>query len=669
MIIKDRTSPLFDHVPAQRLELWQVDMPINETTDRNLSSLTLDTRLALSHVAKMLKIFDNAPQCEHLHIVIQGPTMSCGSLHLKLNCIVLGDNPCHIIVANIAQTRTVCDLREAIKEAIKDKREPEFNHVAADCLELWQVKIFSDDPYLLDLIRDEGVKLHTFTKLSDVFADGVEHKYIHVVVRHPAARHIPAVDRRFAYLKQGAGTPSAGAKPSAFSIKQGEQEYLCNRPPGAAHPVPVTLLHYIFAKFVDDCQNHRPTASDNDFVWQLSEKMSAFYPDDLTRMNEFRKVLHDYGIELNASMVGSKKCMTEGHLLSPNGKFVQVIVEGKNEIGGSDCEPFTQAMLYYRKFIESRIEIVRLRSVMPCIHIIVFGACIGFAGSVFTEKVQSDVLVPVIPLFWHSTDLRMQAMAARTFGALKIAINELTKLYSQSIPSLEPKDPPLRCPYPRSHTNSTGHSQKFSYDQTQILREKLIFFGETVSDVAGNKICIKFTRHYSPEAHEFCASQGHAPKLIAYNHLAGGWNVVIMNALDIDNSWFLRRPGSYRLLSQIAVLDRQPLKEAITSLIEGLHEAGYVHGDLCDTNFVVGDHKQFMLLDFDWAGPIQNTYYPMLVNRRDIRRPDGALDGQKIVPQHDLDMLDYLFNSEQNGQEPAAKRRRISGEGSSTVIS
>ncbi|KAG2357033.1 hypothetical protein BDR07DRAFT_1188030, partial [Suillus spraguei] len=146
-------------------------------------------------------------------------------------------------------------------------------------------------------------------------------------------------------------------------------------------------------------------------------------------------------------------------------------------------------------------------------------------------------------------------------------------------------------------------------------------------------ICIKFTK-------QFCVSQGHAPKLIAYNHLAGGWNMVIMNSLDIDNSWFLRRPGSYRLLSQIAVLDRQPLKEAITSLIEGLHEAGHVHGDLRDANFVVGDHKRFMLLDFDWAGPIQNTYYPMLVNRRDIRRPDGALDGQKIVPQHDLDMLD-----------------------------
>jgi hypothetical protein len=75
-----------------------------------------------------------------------------------------------------------------------------------------------------------------------------------------------------------------------------------------------------------------------------------------------------------------------------------------------------------------------------------------------------------------------------------------------------------------------------------------------------------------------------------------------------------------------------------------------------------------MLLDFDWAGPIQKTHYPMYVNREDIRRPDGAWDGQKIVAEHDLDMLSYLFHPEQDVREPAAKRRRIFGEGSLTVI-
>ncbi|KAG1851653.1 hypothetical protein F4604DRAFT_1592308, partial [Suillus subluteus] len=456
--------------------------------------------------------------------------------------------------------------------------------------------------------------------------------------------------------------PSAGAKPASFAATQEEEEYLCNRPRRATDSLPVTLLEPIFAKFVDDCQDYQPTDQDNDFVRKLSENMSSFYPDEHSRMKVFRELLHGYGITLHSSPIGSTKCTTDGHLMSTDGDFVQVISEGKNEIGSGGAEPFAQAMLYYRKILkESNAEIEKFQSVLPCIHIIVFGACIGFAGSVFIEKVQCDVLAPIIPLFWHSTDLRMQVMAARTFGALKIANEKLTNLYSLPTTSLKLKGPPLGCPYPQNYTNSTGHIQEFSYDETRILRDRLIFFGETVGNVAGNKICIKFVKHYSPEAHEFCASKGNAPKLIAYNSLHGGWKMVIMDALDIDNT---QRPGSYRPLSAMAVLDRLPLKEAITSLIEELHNAGYVHGDLRDTNFVVGDDNQFMLFDFDWAGLIEEARYPMYVNRTDIRRPEGARDGQKILAKHDLEMLKYLF-PEQDGREPAAKRPRLStGEGS-----
>ena len=114
--------------------------------------------------------------------------------------------------------------------------------------------------------------------------------------------------------------------------------------------------------------------------------------------------------------------------------------------------------------------------------------------------------------------------------------------------------------------------------------------------------------------------------------------MVILDTLDIGGA---QRPGSYRLLSETGVLDRQPLKKAITSLIEELHNynGGYVHGDLRDTNLFVGDNKSFMPLDFDWAGLIEMARYPIYVNREGIRRPDGAWDGDKILVQHDLDML------------------------------
>jgi RIO-like serine/threonine protein kinase len=110
---------------------------------------------------------------------------------------------------------------------------------------------------------------------------------------------------------------------------------------------------------------------------------------------------------------------------------------------------------------------------------------------------------------------------------------------------------------------------------------------------------------------------------------------------------FASRNGlAHRPLSKIAEWERQPLKEAITSFIQELHSYndGYVHGNLRDTNFVVKDNKHFVLLDFDWARPIQKTSDPMHVNGTDIRRPDGAWDGEKIAVEHDLEMLNYLFH-------------------------
>jgi len=106
-------------------------------------------------------------------------------------------------------------------------------------------------------------------------------------------------------------------------------------------------------------------------------------------------------------------------------------------------------------------------------------------------------------------------------------------------------------------------------------------------------------------------------------------------------------------------VDRQPLKETITSHIQELHNAGYVHGDL---NFVVKDDKDFMLLDFDWTGPKQETQYPIRVNWTDIRRPDGAWDGEKITTEHDLEMLNLVFDPDApDGWKPPTKRRRVEG--------
>ncbi|KAL4081258.1 hypothetical protein J3A83DRAFT_4185104 [Scleroderma citrinum] len=75
-------------------------------------------------------------------------------------------------------------------------------------------------------------------------------------------------------------------------------------------------------------------------------------------------------------------------------------------------------------------------------------------GSIFTRKIQSQVLVPIIPLSWHSQQLALQDTATCTFRALRIAIQKLDNIVSILA----------------KHTDPDGKSQEFTYKETQKLR-------------------------------------------------------------------------------------------------------------------------------------------------------------------------------------------------------
>ena len=53
----------------------------------------------------------------------------------KLNCLVSGDAPSNIFEIKIAPTESV----SALKELIKEKQKPQFDHVPANRLDLWKV--------------------------------------------------------------------------------------------------------------------------------------------------------------------------------------------------------------------------------------------------------------------------------------------------------------------------------------------------------------------------------------------------------------------------------------------------------------------------------------------------------------------------------------------------
>ncbi|KAG2063223.1 hypothetical protein BDR04DRAFT_1038842 [Suillus decipiens] len=121
-----------------------------------------------------------------------------------LNCIVFGDDPDSIFSVEIAQTQTISNLREAIK----DVAQPHLNHVPAHHLKLWQIKL--NDLHLLNTIGDEAVELKPLTELFEVFTDGAERGYIHVVVQRPAVARggiMEDLADHIAELNEGEATP------------------------------------------------------------------------------------------------------------------------------------------------------------------------------------------------------------------------------------------------------------------------------------------------------------------------------------------------------------------------------------------------------------------------------------------------------------------------------
>jgi len=63
------------------------------------------------------------------------PTLN--SEPLQLNCLVLGKSRNHIFIVEIAATKSV----RALKDAIKEKKRPAFDYVPADTLVLWNASV------------------------------------------------------------------------------------------------------------------------------------------------------------------------------------------------------------------------------------------------------------------------------------------------------------------------------------------------------------------------------------------------------------------------------------------------------------------------------------------------------------------------------------------------
>ncbi|KAF8076836.1 hypothetical protein FPV67DRAFT_1618798 [Lyophyllum atratum] len=661
-LIKEKMGHSSDGFAAKDLQLWNVGEFKLMEDDSLSEKLDVNQLKPLRSLVKLSNVFlDVLENDDHIHVVVRPPLESIPPRILQINCLVVGegflDNSVilgkaflEMFTIEIPDTKNVSALKEAIKEA----QRPGLDHIRASTLSLWQVPISVDAhcaKTVADLELAEEAILSPVTPLSQLFPASLATERLHIVARSPSTpskfKTSPPSDE-LGSLRTGLlraykpKPPSSQGKPSEFREHQTQSvvRLNCNRPPDASAPIPVTLLHSAFGQFMDDGEAYTPTAEDNAVVLKLSTVMSEIYETEGERAQKIRTALSDYGIHLTRSKMEDSAYETDGDLTADGHR--PVIAEVQAEIGSSGADPYFESAFHYLE--STRVSAPKLlNSVLPCMIILIFGPYIGFAGAAWSDRPNLQVLSPALPFHFHHSDTKARTMAARHLGAFKRAVQSLQKYYLEELPAINASSSSTWCvplyPYP-THFLSLEDKSEQQFEYVSAMDAKLVFFGRLKD--SGKSICIKFVRQYSKAAHMSCARLGAAPELLGFEDIPGGWHMVVMERIDSDYIDYY----DFRHSSDFDAARAPLLHDEIKASVEELHQAGYVHGDMRDVNVMVarnGDGKS-LLVDFDWAGIINEARYPMNVHTAsDLWRPAGACDDERITAEHDIQMLEKIF--------------------------
>ncbi len=189
----------------------------------------------------------------------------------------------------------------------------------------------------------------------------------------PPLPNLPLRTIRENIFKNRRRTPSLEAQTPNFEKVQNDDViyYGCNRPPTREPKVPLTLLHPVFGKFVDDCKEITPIAKDYACARELKMRMCSFYPNEGERRSDFIDIFNSYGIDIQPGHFGKSESRTDGHLLIKN--HPKLVTELKNEIGWKGAEPSLEALVYYDAICRDKKLCGDVSTCHPCFIVFLAG--------------------------------------------------------------------------------------------------------------------------------------------------------------------------------------------------------------------------------------------------------------------------------------------------------
>ncbi|KAJ2935505.1 hypothetical protein H1R20_g1589, partial [Candolleomyces eurysporus] len=466
-------------------------------------------------------------------------------------------------------------------------------------------------------VQPAQARLQAFEELEELLPDDPPKGKLHLVIANTEATLKRSASPLLQHdllkrTKLAQDAPSQVARSSTYkSIQHNPSEkILDDRPSPDADIAPIALLYHGFGHFEDiiacrkatDIERFKP-AVDN-----FAETMSRFYRHEderrdagLPLLNIILAIRGDSATpSLSAAAIGSVR--SNGHSVGRHDGPITV-VEFKNELTGIIALPHVEAVAYVAHLharIDGRRQLFQKWRI-PCLGITVIGHEVRFYAIVLLGHQYRVVsLTPALSCLQSASSGKEREALYRAFAAA-------SELQAHIVADVE-----LRLNTPSSPiTNGTYRLPAISklcsygspngyiefeivqyHPSRQSYRQLYLAQARSGGDVK-NLILVKFSRTYCIELHDYCFKNGHAPRILGFEHLPGGWYGIAME-----------------YLSEASPIQSAQLEPQLTELVNGFHDKGLVHGDLRDVNILsAGDH-QFWLIDFDWGGKDGEVEYP-----------------------------------------------------------
>ncbi|KAF9261961.1 hypothetical protein L218DRAFT_468784 [Marasmius fiardii PR-910] len=464
----------------------------------------------------------------------------------------------------------------------------------------------------------------------------------------------------------------------------------------------VTAYHPVFQDFIRDLHDpllpmppELPAFDDVNVFMDHSAVIAKINEDEVNATLRLRlsrclgnRVLDAAPGPTKAVPDGWWRARVHGNLL----EFPSFIWENKLGLGDGGGDAVVQCALSWRRAILDAIskypECLATKSNCPTFMLATVGSWMCVIGGVFVERLIVQRLTPFLstagPELASMGSIRLKQIT-RVFMCLSRGLYRIERYYEalagQAISPLNilnvdvpDESHPRNFPYPNSYQGPNGDAIKFEYIRSLHLHPRYRAQCATflARESSNDYIVVKFVSrgHYGFEAHQLVLDDHNTAPHIRYYGPLPSHTLYGSDSTWTPAGWYappltVFSPTTYSDLEMVVMeyipsIQSPTLKEIETGLkelakvIKGLHDKGYVFGDLREPN-VIFSPQGVKLIDFDWAGrfdpnatPSNRTSprediarYPSRLTTHGIRWPEGAasLSRRPILPNDD----DFMY--------------------------